>query len=148
MRKIPFFNYPALFEQRKDEYLKIIQDVLSRGAFIMQQDLINFENELAKYLGVKHVIGVADGTMALLTSLIAAGIKKGDEVITTPFTWIITVNAILEVGAKPIFVDIKDDYNIDITAAMQDDVNGVSWVFAELLSMIGIDFFSIAVKCQ
>ena len=66
IKNIPFFNYPALFEQRKGEYLNIVQDVLSRGAYIMQQDLIDFENDLAKYLGVKHAIGVADGTMALL----------------------------------------------------------------------------------
>lgn len=113
MRNIPFFNYPALFEQRKDEYLKIIQDVLSRGAFIMQQDLITFENELAKYLGVKHVIGVADGTMALLTSLIAAGIKKGDEVIVSSHTFVASAAAIHHAGATPVLADCKSDHLID-----------------------------------
>lgn len=113
MKNIPFFNYPALFEQRKDEYLNIVQDVLSRGAYIMQQDLIDFENDLAKYLGVKHAIGVADGTMALLTSLMAAGIGEGDEVIVPSHTFIASAAAIHHSGAKPILADCKEDHLID-----------------------------------
>jgi len=113
MKNIPFFNYPALFEQRKDEYLSIVQDVLSRGAYIMQQDLIDFENDLAKYLGVKHAIGVADGTMALLTSLMAAGIGEGDEVIVPSHTFIASAAAIHHSGAKPILADCKEDHLID-----------------------------------
>jgi dTDP-4-amino-4,6-dideoxygalactose transaminase len=113
MKNIPFFNYPALFEQRKDEYLDIVQDVLSRGAYIMQQDLIDFENDLAKYLGVKHAIGVADGTMALLTSLMAAGIGRGDEVIVPSHTFIASAAAIHHSGAKPILADCQEDHLID-----------------------------------
>jgi len=113
MKDIPFFNYPALFKQRKDEYLNIVQDVLSRGAYIMQQDLIDFENDLAKYLGVKHAIGVADGTMALLTSLMAAGIGEGDEVIVPSHTFVASAAAIHHSGAKPILADCKEDHLID-----------------------------------
>jgi len=113
MKNIPFFNYPALFEQRKDEYLDIVQNVLSRGAYIMQQDLIDFENDLAKYLGVKHAIGVADGTMALLTSLMAAGIGRGDEVIVPSHTFIASAAAIHHSGAKPILADCQEDHLID-----------------------------------
>jgi len=112
MKNIPFFNYPALFEQRKDEYLNIVQDVLSRGAYIMQQDLIDFENDLAKYLGVKHAIGVADGTMALLISLMAAGIGEGDEVIAPSHTFVASA-AIHHSGAKPILADCQEDHLID-----------------------------------
>ncbi|MBL7004496.1 MAG: DegT/DnrJ/EryC1/StrS family aminotransferase [Gammaproteobacteria bacterium] len=112
MKNIPFFNYPSLFEQRKDEYLNIVQDVLSRGAYIMQQDLIDFENDLAKYLGVKHAIGVADGTMALLTSLMAAGIGKGDEVIVPSHTFIASAAAIHHSGASPILADCQEDHLI------------------------------------
>jgi dTDP-4-amino-4,6-dideoxygalactose transaminase len=113
MKNIPFFNYPALFEQRKDEYLNVVQDVLSRGAYIMQQDLIDFENDLAKYLGVKHAIGVADGTMALLISLMAAGIGRGDEVIVPSHTFIASAAAIHHSGAKPILADCQEDHLID-----------------------------------
>src|SRR4051794_22164643 len=73
-REIPFFNYPALFAQWEEEYMAIIRDVLRRGAYIMQRDLEEFETELARYLGVRHAIGVADGTNALLVSVLAAGI--------------------------------------------------------------------------
>ena len=111
--KIPFFNYPALFEQRKEEYINIVQDVLSRGAYIMQQELIDFENDLAKYLGVKHAIGVADGTMALLTSLMAADIGEGDEVIVPSHTFIASAAAIHHSGAKPILADCQEDHLID-----------------------------------
>lgn len=113
MKNIPFFNYPALFEQRKGEYLNIVQDVLSRGAYIMQQDLIDFENDLAKYLGVKHAIGVADGTMALLISLMAAGIGEGDEVIIPSHTFVASAAAIHHSGAKPVLADCQEDHLID-----------------------------------
>ena len=113
MKNIPFFNYPALFDQRKDEYLSVVQDVLSRGAYIMQKDLIDFEKDLAKYLGVKHAIGVADGTMALLTSLMASGIGRGDEVIVPSHTFIASVAAIHHTGAKPILADSQADHLIN-----------------------------------
>ena len=113
IKKIPFFNYPAVFEQRKVEYLNVIQDVLSRGAYIMQQDLIDFENDLAKYLGVKHAIGVADGTMALLISLMAAEIGEGDEVIIPSHTFVATAAAIHHSGAKPVLADCQEDHLID-----------------------------------
>jgi dTDP-4-amino-4,6-dideoxygalactose transaminase len=113
IKNIPFFNYPALFEQRKGEYLNVIQDVLSRGAFIMQQDLIDFENDLAKYLGVNHVIGVADGTMALLISLMAVGIGEGDEVIIPSHTFVASAAAVHHSGAKPILADCQEDHLID-----------------------------------
>ena len=68
---------------------------------------------MASYLKTKYVVGLSSGSSALYLALKALGIKKGDEVITTPFTWIITINAILSVGAKPVFADIGDDFNID-----------------------------------
>jgi len=113
MKNIPFFNYPALFDQRKDEYLSVVQDVLSRGAYIMQKDLIDFEKDLAKYLGVKHAIGVADGTMALLTSLMASGIGRGDEVIVPSHTFIASAAAIHHTGARPILADCQADHLIN-----------------------------------
>ena len=65
-RKIPFFDYPALFAEIESEVMTAVRDVFARGAYIMQSDLADFETGLARYLGVRHVIGVADGTMGLL----------------------------------------------------------------------------------
>ena len=112
-RKIPFFNYPALFEQRKQEYLDIVGDVLARGAYIMQKDLFEFEQNLAEYLGVKHAIGVADGTVALLMSLKAAGIGAGDEVIVPSHTFVASAAAIHHAGATPVLVECGRDHLID-----------------------------------
>jgi len=117
MQEIPFFNYPAIFNQRKDLYLKTLEDVLSRGAFIMQQDLRDFEENLAKKTGVKHAIGVADGTMALLMSLMAAGINRGDEIIVPAHTFIASAAAIHHVGAIPVLVDCGYDHLIDPSSA-------------------------------
>ena len=115
MRHIPFFNYPALYEHRKQEYLDVISDVLARGAYIMQKDLIEFEEKLSDYLGVNHVVGVADGTMALLISLMSAGIGSGDEVIVPSHTFIASAAAIHHCGAKPILVECAKGHLIDVT---------------------------------
>ena len=117
-RKIPFFDYPALYAQRKQEYLEVVGDVLDRGAYIMQRDLLDFETELASYLGAKHVIGVADGTMALLTSLKAAGIGNGDEVILPSHTFVASAAAIYHVGARPVLVECASDHLIDAESAV------------------------------
>ncbi len=87
--------------------------ILNHGMFFFGPELYKFESLMAKYLNMKYTIGVASGSSALYLALKSLNIKKGDEVITTPFSWIITSNAILECGAKPIFVDIGNDYNIN-----------------------------------
>ncbi len=111
--KIPFFNYPLLFAQRKKEYLRVLENVHSKGAFIMQQELKDFESELCNFLNVKYAFGVADGTMAILTSLMAAGIKKGDEVILPAHTFVATAAAIHHTGAKPVLADCNREHLID-----------------------------------
>lgn len=111
--KIPFFNYPALFAEREKEYADAITQVLKRGAYIMQSELFEFERALAGYLGVKHAIGVADGTMALLISLKASGIGHGDEVIVPSHTFVASAAAIHHAGAKPVLADCGSDHLID-----------------------------------
>ncbi len=113
MRNIPFFNYPALFKKHEDSIMPILHDVLRRGAYIMQQDLICFENNLSKYLGVKHVIGVADGTVAISMGLRAAHIGPGDEVIVPSHTFVATAAAVKHIGAVPILADCGIDHLID-----------------------------------
>jgi len=112
-RNIPFFDYSATFSCNETDYLHILKDVLTRGAYIMQKDLQNFENNLANYVGVKHAIGTADGTMALMMSLLAIGIGKGSEVILPSHTFVATAAAVHHVGAKPVLADIWSDHLID-----------------------------------
>ena len=88
--------------------------VLAHGQFIMGPEVAELERKLADYVGVKHCIGVADGTKALLIAMMALGVKAGDEVITTPFTFIATGEMIALLGARPVFVDIDPiTWNID-----------------------------------
>ena len=113
MRSIPFFNYPVLFEEYRKDYLSIVEDVLSRGAYIMQKDLADFESELADYCGVKHAIGTADGTMAILTALLALDLEPGFEVILPSHTFVATASAVHFAGGKPVLADVGSDHLID-----------------------------------
>ncbi len=109
MNKVPFFDYPGIYNRFKDEFDAIFQDVCSRGAFILQNDLEKFELDLAKFLNVKHALGVADGTNAMYIGLMALGVGRGDEVIISSHTYVATANAVEMVGAKPVFADIDNN---------------------------------------
>lgn len=109
-RTIPYVNYPALFNQNEAEFLEVMRDVCRRGAFIMQRDLSEFEANLAKYLGVKHAVGLADGTMALFLAMKAAGIKQGDEVLVPSHTFIASAAAVHHAGATPVLTDSAADH--------------------------------------
>jgi dTDP-4-amino-4,6-dideoxygalactose transaminase len=115
--KIPFFDYPGLFKEHEGEFTKSIHDVLSRGAFIMQKDLFAFEQDIADFLGVNHVLGVADGTVALTMALRLAGIGPGDEVIVPSHTFIATAAAVHHLGATPVLCDCLPDHMIDVESA-------------------------------
>jgi dTDP-4-amino-4,6-dideoxygalactose transaminase len=112
-RQVPFFDYPGLYSEHGDEYLRTVQDVMRRGAFIMQRDLAEFEAGLAAWLGCKHVIGVADGTAALVFALRANGIGPGHEVIVSTHTFVATAAAVHHVGATPVIADCQADSMID-----------------------------------
>ena len=116
MREIPFFNYPYLFKSKEEDFVNIFKDVCSRGAYILQKDLTQFESDLAKYCNVNYAIGVANGTDAIWLALEAAGISEGDEVILSSHTYIATAGAVAFVNAIPVPVECKDDWMIDPVA--------------------------------
>jgi dTDP-4-amino-4,6-dideoxygalactose transaminase len=112
-RTIPFFNYQALFTPQEEELMPVLLDVMRRGAFILQKDLLEFEANLAKFVGAKYAFGVANGTDALIIALRAAGIKPGDEVILPSHTYIATAAAVHFAGATPVLVECGTDHLID-----------------------------------
>jgi dTDP-4-amino-4,6-dideoxygalactose transaminase len=115
VRKIPILDLMPEIEILREELIQVFEGVLDSGKFIMGPNVKAFEAEVARYLGVKHAISVNSGTDALIIGLRAAGIDKGDEVITTSFTFFATVEAIEHIGAKPIFVDINPiSFNLDV----------------------------------
>jgi dTDP-4-amino-4,6-dideoxygalactose transaminase len=113
-RMLPI-NHNYLPQQFADyaEILAKIKEVVISGEFTLGKEVDCLEDEFAKIAGTKHAIGVGSGTDALFLSLKAIGVDKGDEVITTPYTFYATIGAIVTAGARPVFADIRADYNID-----------------------------------
>jgi len=112
--EIPLVDLKAQYESIKREIDDAIRSVINSTQFILGQQGNAFEAEIAAYCGTKYAVGVASGTDALKLALKACGIQPGDEVITTPFTFIATTEAIVECGARPVFIDIEPDtYNIN-----------------------------------
>lgn len=112
--KIDFIDLKAQYAALKDSIDARIHRVLDHGQYIMGPEVRELEEQLEAYTGAAHCITVASGTEALLIALMAMGIKPGDEVITTPFTFVATAEVIALVGAVPVFVDIEPDTcNID-----------------------------------
>lgn len=115
-RTIPFFNYKGAFTADEEVYVALFRDIIHRGAFIQQQELVDFEARLARYLGVKHAIGVGNATDGLLMAFRAAGIKLGDEVIFPSHTMVASPAAAAQCGGVPVPVDCRDDHMIDPAA--------------------------------
>lgn len=111
---IPMVDLKNQYAALKDEIDSKLLQALESTQFILGPNVRDFEEEAAHYLGVPHAVSVASGTDALHLALVAAGIQPGDEVITSPFTFIATAEAILYVGARPVFVDIDPEtFNLD-----------------------------------
>lgn len=110
-----FIDLKEQFRRYRADIEARMAAVLEHGHFIMGPEIGDLEKQLADYTGVKHAITVASGTDSLEIALRALGIGPGDEVITVPFTWISSAEAIFLVGAKPVFVDISPiDFNMDV----------------------------------
>ncbi len=117
MKKIQMVDLRSQYLKIKDEVDAGIQEVIDSCAFINGPAVHNFQADLEAYLGVKHVIPCANGTDALQVSMMALGLKPGDEVITTSFTFIATAEVIALLGLTPVLVDVEPDtFNIDPAA--------------------------------
>lgn len=112
--QVPLLDLHRQYEPIKDEIKIEIAKLMEEHKYILGPKVAEFERKIEQFLGVKHAIGCASGSDALVLALIALGVGEGDEVITTPFTFFATAGSIHRVGAKPVFVDIEEDtFNID-----------------------------------
>ena len=129
LRKVPFFDYPRLFLDDRDEILSTVEEVGRRGAFIMQKDLADFESNLSTFTGANHAVGVANATDGLELAWLAVGLNKGDEVIISSHTMLATASAIVTAGGTPVPVEIGTDNLIDpdaVAAAITPRTVGIS----------------------
>jgi len=112
--KVPFVDVPKQYQIIKEEVLRTIDDVLSRGDLILRKDVEDFEKNIASYVGTKYAVSLNSGTDTMFLSLKALGIGPGDEVITVSHTFVASIAVIVQTGAKPILVDVKEDFTMDV----------------------------------
>jgi len=113
--KVPFLSLKIDDKKRKLEYLNQLSKLLDTGMYVSKNkknSINNFERKLKKYFKKKYCILTSSGSSSLYLSLKALNLKEGDEVITSPYSWLTTASAIVSAGLKPVFVDIREDYNI------------------------------------
>ncbi|HEY3227857.1 MAG TPA: aminotransferase class I/II-fold pyridoxal phosphate-dependent enzyme, partial [Roseiflexaceae bacterium] len=106
---IPLVDLKAQYRAIKDEVDAAMRRVLESTAFILGQEVARFEQEFAAFCEARYVVGISSGTDALHLVLKVCGVGPGDEVITTPFTFIATAEAISLTGARPVFVDVREE---------------------------------------
>ncbi|MEC9248230.1 MAG: DegT/DnrJ/EryC1/StrS family aminotransferase, partial [Pseudomonadota bacterium] len=116
MKKVPFFEYPRLWTDNREEIISIIDRTASSGGFILQKALFDFEDNLAKYAQSEYAIGVGNATDGMEIFLSAIGMEPGDEVIISSHTMLATASAIKVAGGVPVPVDIGPDNLIDPAA--------------------------------
>jgi dTDP-4-amino-4,6-dideoxygalactose transaminase len=111
--KVPFIDLKQRYQEEKGELLAAVERVLESGQFVLGPDVEELERRVAAFVGARHCISLNSGTDALMIGLMTAGVGRGDEVITTPITFVATSAAIAHLGAVPVYADVGDDQNID-----------------------------------
>ncbi len=111
--KVRFVNPQKQYADHRDEFLKAFDETLSRGAIVNREELWKFEEDFAKFCGAKYAVGMNSGTSALDVAMQAAGVGPGDEVITVAHTFIASISTINLTGAKPVLIDVGQDFNMD-----------------------------------
>lgn len=111
--KIDLIDLKKRYIDEKDQLLKCFDRVLKNGSLILTDEVQNFEKKICDYTKSKYCLGLNSGTDALMMSLWSLNIGKGDEVITSPLSFVASIGSIIHVGAKPVFVDVKDDLNLN-----------------------------------
>ena len=104
--KVPPLDLQAEFREIHSEFMQRARHTFASGRYILGTEVSKFEQNFARFVGTKYAVGVASGSDALLLALMAYGVKAGDEILTTPYSFIATATAIARLGAKPVFVDI------------------------------------------
>ena len=113
-KEIKFINLLGQHQSIAKEMKKEFDKIFLNSSFVLREHVTKFEKDIAKKLNVKYVVGLNSGTDALLMALAQLNLKKGDEILTPSHTYVATVSAIVHVGAKPVFIDIAEDFNIDV----------------------------------
>jgi dTDP-4-amino-4,6-dideoxygalactose transaminase len=113
LTKIPYVNLKNQWKEERKDLLPLIDSVLGSGQYVGGKELENFEDNIAKFCGVNYAVALNSGTDALMFALLLSGIKKDDEVITPPNSFIASTSTIVHVGATPVFVDVLPDQNLD-----------------------------------
>jgi len=111
--RISLIDLQQRFHEERAELLACVERVLESGHFVLTPELNDFEEKIAAYTGAKHCIGLNSGTDALMIGLMAMGITRGDEVITSPISFVASTGSIAHVGGTPVYADVRDDQNID-----------------------------------
>lgn len=111
--KVPFHDIRQRYAEEREEILACIDRVLALGHVFLSEEVDAFEAAVCAYTGARHCVTLNSGTDALMTGLWALGVKRGDEVITSPVSFIASAGAIAHIGAVPVFADVRDDQNID-----------------------------------
>jgi dTDP-4-amino-4,6-dideoxygalactose transaminase len=147
---VPLFDTRTPLAPLREEIEARVRDVLARGAYILGPEVAAFESEFAAYLGVKHVVGVGNGTDAITIALRSLGVKPGDDVVVPSFTFYATAEAAVNMGARPVFCDVDHDTrNITVetvravltpntTAIIAVDLFGCPAPVPELRAALGI----------
>jgi dTDP-4-amino-4,6-dideoxygalactose transaminase len=139
---LQFLDLGLQFEQIRDELMDAVTNVLETQRFVLGPEVEQLEAEISDYLGCRFAVACASGTDALILALMATGISAGDEVITTPFTFVATASAIVRAGATPVFADIDPvTYNLDPKSVAQR-------ITSRTRAIIPVHLFGLAAEMQ